>query len=84
MFEPRQHQLDVRFSKVLRMGPARVQGNVDVYNLFNASDVINLNTRYGATWLTPTGLERSRIMRRPVHRLNIPPRSVATAWVSAH
>ena len=30
------------------------------------------------------GLERSRIMRRPVHRLNIPPRSVATAWVSAH
>ena len=29
------------------------------------------------------GLERSRIMPRPVHRLNIPRRSAATAWVSA-
>ena len=64
MFEPRQHQLDVRFSKVLRMGPARVQGNVDVYNLFNASDVINLNTRYGATWLTPTSNISGRSLTR--------------------
>ena len=63
MFEPRQHQLDVRFSKILRMGRFRAQGNVDVYSLFNASDVINLNTRYGATWLNPTSIIGGRFFK---------------------
>ena len=63
VFEARQHQLDVRFSRILRMGRFRAQGNVDVYNLFNASDVINFNTRYGATWLIPTSIIGGRFFK---------------------
>ena len=46
IFGDRIEQLDLRFSRMFPMGRARVQGNFDVYNIFNGSTVLNENTRY--------------------------------------
>jgi hypothetical protein len=46
IFGDRIEQLDLRFSRIFPMGRARVQGNFDVYNIFNNSTVLNENTRY--------------------------------------
>ena len=52
-FDDRINQLDVRVIKAFNVGPARVQGIVDVYNLFNNGAVINQNGSYGSSWLRP-------------------------------
>ncbi len=51
MFEPRVQQVDLRFTRTFRISSARLKGNVDIANLFNTADVLNVNRRYGATWL---------------------------------
>jgi outer membrane receptor protein involved in Fe transport len=37
--EDRAQQIDLRFSKLVRLGRARVRGRFDIYNLTNADDV---------------------------------------------
>jgi hypothetical protein len=63
VLEPRQNQLDVRLSKLFQMGRMRLQPRFDVYNLFNASDVQSLNTRYGATWLNAGSILAGRLVK---------------------
>jgi hypothetical protein len=63
MFEDRVTQLDLRFTKRLRFGRARVEGNLDLYNLFNGSSVLATNTRYGTAWLTPTQVLGGRLFK---------------------
>jgi len=46
IFGDRIQQLDLRFSRIFPMGRTKVQGNFDVYNIFNGSTVLNENTRY--------------------------------------
>lgn len=53
LFEDRLRQLDARFSRLFQMGKVNVRGNVDVYNLLNASAILNVTTRYGNQWLQP-------------------------------
>jgi hypothetical protein len=51
VFEPRLQQLDVRFSRIIRLGGTRrLRADLDIYNLFNANNVISMNTTYGAGW----------------------------------
>jgi hypothetical protein len=51
LFEPRSQQLDLRFSKSFGLGGTRrIRANFDIYNLFNASDVLRMNTTYGSGW----------------------------------
>ena len=61
--EPRQNQVDVRLSKVVRLGAARLQPKFDIYNLFNANDVQLLNSRYGATWLNASAILVARTFK---------------------
>jgi hypothetical protein len=61
MFEPRRTQLDVRLTKFLTLPHGRLQINFDVYNTLNASDVVTLNTNYGASWLQPTSFLPGRL-----------------------
>jgi len=61
--EPRQNQVDIRVSKVVRLGMVRVQPKIDIYNLFNANDVQLLNTRYGATWLNASAILVARTFK---------------------
>jgi hypothetical protein len=48
VFEKRLRQVDIRFSRGFRVGKIRARANGDLYNLFNASNVLNMTTRYSA------------------------------------
>lgn len=63
MFENRIVQLDLRLTKRFRMGKARVEGNLDLYNAFNGSAILATNTRYGTSWLTPTQVLGGRLLK---------------------
>ena len=53
-FEPRRTQLDLRLTKVVRLGPTtRLFANLDLYNVTNDSSVLGANPTYGSRWLQP-------------------------------
>jgi hypothetical protein len=66
-FEDRLHQMDIRFTRSFRVAKFRVRGNGDLYNLFNASDVLNMTTRYaganGGQWLRPLQILGGRMFK---------------------
>jgi len=56
LFEDRRTQVDVRLSKLVRVGQkVRVQANLDVYNVLNSSGILGINTTYGSQWRRPLG-----------------------------
>ncbi len=63
MYADRQRQLDVRFSKRLRINKLRVTGNLDVANIFNGSATTSLNTTYGPNWLVPSAIQFGRFFK---------------------
>jgi len=63
LFEDRLHQLDVRLSKIVQVGRARVRGMFDVYNIFNSSAVLNVNGSYGTAFLSPTQILGARLFK---------------------
>lgn len=64
MFEPRQQQLDLRFSRLFRLGSTRrLRANLDVYNVVNASDVVGQSNVYGPTWQNVTAIVPGRMLR---------------------
>jgi Carboxypeptidase regulatory-like domain len=62
-FGDRINQFDLRASKIFRFGNRRLQANVDLYNVFNASTPINLNSTYNATWRQPTQILDARLLK---------------------
>jgi hypothetical protein len=50
VFEPRLQQVDFRVSRNFALRGARVTANLDLYNAFNASSVLNQTTRWGPAW----------------------------------
>ena len=63
MYEERFHQLDMRLAKRFSVGAVRVQGMFDVYNAFNSSAILGVNTRYGPAWLRPTSVLTGRLIK---------------------
>ena len=64
MFEPRLQQLDLRFSRVFRLGGTRkIRPSLDIYNLVNASNVLNMNLTYGPAWKDATQILSGRLLR---------------------
>ena len=64
MFEPRLTQVDLRFSRLFRLGgTARVRGTFDVYNVFNASSVLSMTPTYGPAWLNAAQVLSARLLR---------------------
>ena len=63
LWEDRIRQVDIRFSKTFRMGRYRVQANFDAYNALNASPILSMNTRYGASWRQPTEILAARTLK---------------------
>ena len=53
-FGDRLNQLDLRFTKIVRMGRSSLDLNVDLYNAFNSDAIITQTSQYGTTWLRPT------------------------------
>ena len=67
VFEDRLQQMDVRVSRSFRTGALRVRGNFDAYNMFNASNVLNMTTRHagatGGQWLRPIQILGGRMFK---------------------
>jgi carboxypeptidase family protein len=62
MYGDRVNQLDVRFSKILRLGRTRATAGVDVYNALNSSSVLSLNNAF-ATWQQPLSILPARFAK---------------------
>jgi hypothetical protein len=63
MYDERLYQLDLRASKLFRVGRSRIQANVDLYNAANAGSILSINTTYGPNWLRPTNVLQGRLLR---------------------
>jgi hypothetical protein len=63
MYDERLYQFDLRGSKIFRIGRSRLQANVDLYNAFNASSILTINTTYGSSWLRPTSILQGRLLK---------------------
>jgi hypothetical protein len=61
--ENRLSQLDLRLIKRVQIGGSRLQGVLDVYNVFNRSNVLLVNTNYGREWLRPTEVLPGRLFK---------------------
>ncbi len=62
-FENRLTQLDLRFSKSIRVGRYRMEGQFDIYNATNSNTVLQINPSYGATWGRPLAILGARLMK---------------------
>jgi hypothetical protein len=64
LFDGRLTRLDLRLAKKFVVSErVRVQGNVNVYNLFNGSASSTLNNTYGPLWLQPSLLQDGRMLQ---------------------
>lgn len=64
MYAGRLNQVDFRLSKNIALGGgARVQANVDLYNMFNSSPTLALNTTYGSAWQRPLQILQGRLLK---------------------
>jgi hypothetical protein len=64
MYGDRLNQLDVRGSKIFKFGArGRIQGNVDLYNVFNSSPVLALNNTFGSAWQRPLQIQQGRLLK---------------------
>ena len=67
VFEPRLQQLDLRLSRLFKLGGSRrLRGDMDIYNLLNASNILNMNTTYsppGGVWQDVTQILGGRLVR---------------------
>jgi hypothetical protein len=61
--DQRINQFDVRLTKILRFGARKLSANLDVFNLFNNSTVLNMNTTYGTSWLRPSQILDARLVK---------------------
>ena len=67
LFDQRLNQLDLRFTKAVKVGSKRINGMFDIYNVGNARTPQGLNLTYSpapsTTWLRPTSLLGGRLFK---------------------
>jgi hypothetical protein len=63
LFGPRINQVDLRGTKIFRLGGGRIQANVDAYNLFNVNTPVTLFGTYNANWGRPTQVLDGRLVK---------------------
>jgi hypothetical protein len=67
VFSDRLNQLDLRFSKIVKIARSSLDVNFDIYNSFNSDAILALTTGYsgvnGGTWLRPTSIIQGRIIK---------------------
>ena len=63
-YEPRRNQLDLRFNKTLKLSSrVQVTGNLGIYNVLNANNVLSINQTYGPNWLKPVRVMDGRLFQ---------------------
>jgi carboxypeptidase family protein/TonB-dependent receptor-like protein len=63
LFEHRETQLDLRFSKRFTVQKTRILGSLDVFNFLNRAGIDAVNTNYGGQWLRPTRIQGPRYVK---------------------
>jgi hypothetical protein len=66
LYGERRNQVDVRFAKIFRLGPTRMEGQVDFYNVLNNNTVTIVNNTYGTTgttWQVPLAILPARLVK---------------------
>ena len=63
LYGDRLTQIDVRLGKIFKVQRTRIQGAVDIYNLFNSSAILSQNNTFGAAWRTPTNILQGRLVK---------------------
>jgi hypothetical protein len=61
--EGRNQSLSLRISRQFRRGPMRIEPQLDLFNVFNANDVLAMTTRYGDSWRNVTGVLAPRVVK---------------------
>ena len=62
-FADRINQVDMRLSRRFVLGRIHIDGELDIYNLFNRNSPLVINTAYGPSWLTPTQIIDGRLAK---------------------
>jgi hypothetical protein len=63
-FEGRRNQLDLRLSKSVGLpGGTRLQGNVDIFNVFNNAAITIRNNVFGSQWGRPQAIVEARLIQ---------------------
>ena len=63
LLEKRLTQVDIRLTRVFRVGGGRVQANFDAYNVFNANTILTRNNTFGPQWGRPTAILGARLLK---------------------
>ena len=62
--EPRLQQLDVRLSRTFRLaGGARIQPQVNLFNILNSSPILGITTRLGPAFNVPNNVLDPRLVK---------------------
>jgi hypothetical protein len=60
LYGDRIYQVDLRFTRTVRVGRTVLRPMVSVYNLLNANPVLSYSNRYGSSWPAPTAVLTAR------------------------
>jgi hypothetical protein len=66
VYPDRLNTVDMRFTKIIKIGRTHTNVGVDLYNLFNANTGTSFNPNWGAdgsTWLRPNAILNPRYLR---------------------
>jgi Carboxypeptidase regulatory-like domain len=63
MYGEQFNKLDLRLTKIVRLGGRRLTGSLDIFNVLNGAGVLQVNTTYGPEWLHPTSVMGARMFR---------------------
>jgi hypothetical protein len=57
------NQIDVRVSKIFRVGTSKTNINFDFYNITNSNSVLTENATFAAAWRTPQSILLPRLFK---------------------
>ena len=63
IFGNRLNQVDLRVTKIFRLGRGRLKGDFDIYNVANARTILSENGTYGPQWRVPTSVLGGRLFK---------------------
>jgi hypothetical protein len=63
LFGDRLNETDVRAAKIFKFSKVSIEGDADLFNIFNRSAVTSVNSTYGPAWLTPTNMMGGRLLK---------------------
>jgi hypothetical protein len=61
--DERINQVDLRLTRIFRVGRLRIQGNAELYNVLNLRPAQGIVTTYGPSWLLPSAILGGRLFK---------------------